>query len=220
MLWPLQWRCSARQWLGWTMPPTLHWRPQRWLSSSLGESHNPCAIVMSGIRGAGLTKWPAAAQRHTSGSARNARQVCWGLHLSCHGELNPGCCLSSQQAFNVPGTRTWLSVGRPAASDGKRKVSVTCERCMKGQVSQSEKLAMCRVWVALRMKDHVVSGMLKSRVQDIRTDTISDKAFEQVRSLFWHVLPASHLLLVPSLQRTRRPVRQPNKSERRHAPYI
>ena len=30
------------------------------------------------------------------------------------------------------------------------------------------------------MKDNVVSGILKSRVQDIRTDSISDKAFEQV----------------------------------------
>ena len=32
------------------------------------------------------------------------------------------------------------------------------------------------------MKDNVVSGILKSRVQDIRTDSISDKAFEQVVS--------------------------------------
>lgn len=36
------------------------------------------------------------------------------------------------------------------------------------------------MWVALRMKDHVVSGILKSRVQDKHTDSISDKAFEQV----------------------------------------
>ena len=40
-----------------------------------------------------------------------------------------------------------------------------------------------RVWVVLRMKDHMVSGMLRSRVQDVRTDSISDKAFEQVRLL-------------------------------------
>ena len=39
--------------------------------------------------------------------------------------------------------------------------------------------------MVLRMKDHMVSGMLRSRVQDIRTDSISDKAFEQARLLAW-----------------------------------
>ena len=41
--------------------------------------------------------------------------------------------------------------------------------------------------MVLRMKDHMVSGMLRSRVQDIRTDSISDKAFEQAR-----LLPSMH----------------------------
>ena len=44
------------------------------------------------------------------------------------------------------------------------------------------------------MKDHMVSGMLRSRVQDIRTDSISDKAFEQAR-----LLPSMHAQVQDSM---------------------
>lgn len=71
---------------------------------------------------------------------------------------------------------------------GKLLTSESCS-CFIAQMSfdalgkrlqLASRVAACRVWVALRMKDHVVSGILKSRVQDKHTDSISDKAFEQV----------------------------------------
>lgn len=55
----------------------------------------------------------------------------------------------------------------------------------------ASRVAACRVWVALRMKDNVVSGILKSRVQDKHTDSISDKAFEQVSIVMQQYLRVS-----------------------------
>ena len=75
--------------------------------------------------------------------------------VPAHGKLltNESCsCFIAQMSFHALGNRLRLA----------------------------SRVATCRVWVALRMKDNVVSGILKSRVQDKHTDSISEKAFEQV----------------------------------------
>lgn len=47
-----------------------------------------------------------------------------------------------------------------------------------------------RVWIVLRMKEHLVSKMLKERVQDEKIGTLQQAAFEQVP-----LLPTSHILM-------------------------
>ena len=82
-------------------------------------------------------------------------------------------------------TSTSSIMGTPALSCMKNickggPKQVSCLEVGKG--CSDARACDFRVWVVLRMKDNVVSGILKSRVQDIRTDSISDKAFEQVVS--------------------------------------